>query len=66
MPFEGVTIHEVLPAQVPGAARGHWACSACQASYPVEDGWKVLYDTVPGISVVAYVCPACADAAKLS
>lgn len=65
MVFEDVTVHEVLPAGVaPSAARGHWTCCACGSTYPVEDGWKVLYDTVPGVTVVAYVCPECAVAAR--
>lgn len=65
MVFEDVTVHEVLRAEVPPtAARGHWTCCACEGSYPVEEGWKVLYDTVPGVTVVAYVCQPCAAVAR--
>ena len=65
MELRDVTVREVEPAAVPaGAPRGQWQCCSCAAPYPVEDGFKVLYDTLPGVSAVAYVCPACAEAAR--
>lgn len=65
MVFDDVTVRDVLPAEVPATGpRGDWTCGACEGSYPVAEGWKVLYDTVPGVTVVAYVCATCATAAR--
>lgn len=65
MELDQVEVREVIPATVPaGTHPGCWRCSSCDALYPVEEGFKVLYDTVPGLSTVAYVCRDCAEAAR--
>lgn len=65
MQLDDVTVRHVERAGIaPTAPRGDWQCCSCGNSYPVADGWKVFYDTVPGVMAVAYVCPACAGAAS--
>lgn len=63
MELDQVEVLEVIPATVPaGTHPGSWRCSSCSSPYPVGEGFKVLYDTIPGLRTVAYVCRACAEA----
>lgn len=64
MKLDEVDVLQVEPAETPEDSRGDWRCASCGSAYPVADGFKVLYDTVPGATAVAYVCPGCAAAAR--
>lgn len=63
MHLDGVPVRQVLPAAVAPGTRGHWQCCSCDSTYPVETGWKVYYEPLPGVLAVGYVCPDCARAA---